>query len=271
MVGHTTPRGVPQTPPSSTRKSFGNKPVPKFQLPDLQTPATTRKKPGLLTPDALAGPAHGTTLFPPSPDFTPRRSPRSKRKKLSFERILPPTESFNALLPNHGLVGSGRKHASTATAQPKLSGVFGLAEIFEINNNLDFEQDLPDSPSKRGRPRKQVPETPGKQLITEEKVHSWHGNAFRASFSSDEDESDAEATSIARLANPFLESKDAAADAPQLSRGHRQFNPFSSDKSAVDYSTHMELINHRTGERKVEVLLEEQRKFKPKKLNFSGI
>lgn len=31
----------------------------------------------------------------------------------------------------------------------------------------------------------------------------------------------------------------------------------------------MELVNHRTGERKVRTLLEEQRKFKPRKLDFT--
>lgn len=37
----------------------------------------------------------------------------------------------------------------------------------------------------------------------------------------------------------------------------------------VDYSTHLELINHRTGERKIEELSDEQRLLKPRKLDFS--
>lgn len=41
--------------------------------------------------------------------------------------------------------------------------------------------------------------------------------------------------------------------------------------SKVDYSTHLELVNHRTGERKIEELTEEQRALRPKKLDFSQV
>lgn len=39
--------------------------------------------------------------------------------------------------------------------------------------------------------------------------------------------------------------------------------------SKVDYSTHLELVNHRTGEKKIEELTEEQRALRPRKLDFS--
>ncbi|OBA22043.1 hypothetical protein METBIDRAFT_31013 [Metschnikowia bicuspidata var. bicuspidata NRRL YB-4993] len=42
-----------------------------------------------------------------------------------------------------------------------------------------------------------------------------------------------------------------------------------TEKQVIDYSTHMEMVNTRTGERKVVVLSEEQRRFKPKKLDFT--
>ena len=40
--------------------------------------------------------------------------------------------------------------------------------------------------------------------------------------------------------------------------------------SNINYSTHLELLNHRTGERRVEELSDEQRAMKPRKLDFSG-
>lgn len=39
--------------------------------------------------------------------------------------------------------------------------------------------------------------------------------------------------------------------------------------SEIDLSTHIELINHRTGERRIEELSEEQRRMKPRRLDFS--
>lgn len=46
--------------------------------------------------------------------------------------------------------------------------------------------------------------------------------------------------------------------------------PLDTDGApVVDYSTHLELVNHRTGERRVEQLSDEQRTMRPRKLDFS--
>lgn len=288
-MGNTTPKGLPQTPPASTRKAHGAKPIPKFQLPEeapstlgggssaghvqLRTPATSRRKSIFSTPQTTNNKVlQGTALFMPSPDVTPQRSPRGKRKKISFESFLPVSDSISVLLPNHSSVGSGRRHADAAASTfSKATLSLDLAELFKINRNLGFEQDIAKSPSKRGRPRKTVPVTPGKQLITEEKIHSWHGRSFHLGFSSDEDDDDTHTHTGPKLANPFLSTSSEESRAQKLGGGLAKTNPFGPKTSTVDYSTHLELINHRTGERKIEALLEEQKKFKPKKIDFSGI
>lgn len=161
------------------------------------------------------------------------------------------------LIPAHSTVGSGRKLVSPfKTLKAPIS--LDFSELSKINENLTFEEDedidsVPDSPSRRPRKRNVV-STPGKQIITDETVNNWHGKSFKC-FSSDESDSD---TEEAKLENPFLSS----------SRGAKSS---SFRKSDVDYSTHIEYFNHRTGERRVEELLESQKKFKPKKIDFSGI
>lgn len=172
-------------------------------------------------------------------------------------------------LPNHSTVGSGRKVFSPMKSL-KAPLALDFAELSKINENLTFEEDSDDdgdfdesimqSPTKRPRRTKiSVLNTPGRQLITEEKVNMWHGRSFHRGFSSDEEDS---TTPGEKLVNPFISSSDTAAK--------NQKNPFAA-VSDVDYSTHNEYINHATGERKVEELLESQRKFKPKRIDFSGI
>lgn len=58
-----------------------------------------------------------------------------------------------------------------------------------------------------------------------------------------------------KMENPFIENEPTS---------HHQLLPQS-----IDLSTHMELINHRTGKKIVNKLSEEERKFKPRKLVFT--
>lgn len=172
-------------------------------------------------------------------------------------------------LPNHSMVGSGRKGFSPMKSL-KAPLALDLEELSRINENLTFEEDpydddqydesITQSPTKRPkRTKAPVLSTPGGQLITEEKVKMWHGNSFHAGFSSDEEEFSGPAP---KLVNPFVSGPEPAAK--------KLKNPFA-EVADVDYSTHNEYINHRTGERKVEELLESQRKVKPKRIDFSGI
>lgn len=254
---------VPHTPPRSASKPKNLKLVPVFQLP-FQTPKTPKR----IHDTKLTTPLHGQIhtlllllLLPPTPEFTPQKSPR-RRRKLIVEELFALQDHMGQLLPNHAMAGSGRKLA----APKHLRGALDFDQLSLIHSNLDFEEDLFElellaSPTKKRNVRTLQPavtETPGRQLITDEKVEQWHGKSFNTGFFSD-DESDTEVAPTA-LQNPFL-----ASYVPKK----KTSNPFG--KPQVDYSTHMELINHRTGERKVEVLTEEQKQFKPKKIDFSQV
>ncbi|SGZ54240.1 CIC11C00000002780 [Sungouiella intermedia] len=281
---------IPHTPPSASQARNQNRtaqgPIPHFQLPKPpKTPAKTPAKKGIRTPSSkshnsqLKTPNTGklnkvlfgeksSMLFPPTPDFTPHRSPRSVRKKRpNFDDLfaLSTHMEMGMFLPNHASVGSGRKLASPMKSL-KAPLALDLSELSQINENLTFEEDPYDdsimlSPTKLPRRKKQaLLNTPGGQLITDEKVKMWHGDSYHSGFSSDE-ESEFGAPGP-KLINPFVTSTEPPAKKVK--------NPFNNT-TEIDYSTHNEFINHRTGERKVEALLESQRKFKPKKIDFSGI
>lgn len=178
-----------------------------------------------------------------------------------------PLEHMGMFIPNHSTVGSGRKVASPMKSL-RAPLALELSELSKINENLTFEEDLFDesilqSPTKRPRRRlTSLLETPGAQIITDEKVNMWHGNSFKNAFSSDE-ESDCGSSGPA-LVNPFVSLS-------KVPTKQNSKNVFGKSSRGVDYSTHNEYINHRTGERKVEELLESQKKFRPKKIDFSGI
>lgn len=266
----------PTTPPSGEIGNARQKPIPHFELPE-QTPKTPRKKQTFLTPrknsqlktpktveqgKSIFGstPHKPQTLLPPTPDFTPQKSPRSgRRKRISVDlfELAGPLEHMGMFLPKNSTVGSGRKSLSPMKSL-KAPLALELAEMLRINENLAFEEDFDESilqsPTKKPRGKPRGLQTPGGQIITQEKVELWHGNSYKNAFSSDE-ESDGK-----ELVNPFVSGKTSRKPARSVF-GARE----------VDYSTHNEYVNHRTGERKIEPLLESQKKFKPKKIDFLGI
>lgn len=276
----------PHTPPAGASGTSTEKPIPHFQLPE-RTPRTPRKKHLPRTPSskrnvqlktpstvkssktsfgatpAAAGGA--SELLPPTPDFTPQKL-QSRRKRLNMDALFDLSahmEHIGMLLPNHSTVGSGRKVVSP---NKLLKAPLGLdfSEMSKINENLTFEEDYDESimssPSKRPRPKK-LPRsaatvtTPGPQVITDDQVKQWHGKSFNTTFSSDEEDFQAP---LVPVANPFMDST------PKKTKSR-----FSA--LTVDYSTHNEFVNHRTGEKRVEPLLESQKRFRPKKIDFSGV
>lgn len=274
MSSFATPR-APHMPPAKQRKAlFSKAPPPKFCLPEttptqepqdqLRTPATAhRPGPGKWAATTPTAPVTGTasqSLFPLTPEPTPQKSPRQKRKRLEDFFRLP--GAAPKLLPNQSVVGSGRKPQAKLLRPLKAPIALDFAELSGINKDVTFEEDyddeLPESPTRGRRRAPPAVHTPGLQMITDEKVRLWHGLSFKNGFSSDE--SDSESTT---MQNPFLESTPAR-DPPATTFGN-------NSRPAVNYDTHLELVNHRTGERKVELLLESQRQLKPKKLDFSGV
>lgn len=277
---------TPKTPPRGGSHSKAHRAPPVFVLPtqtpkpakcsQVQTPASHTC---LATPNTSRSKGRAAqqrpssvNLAPPhlpwSPEFTPHRSPRSRKKKLNVEDFFSSPDATALFLPNHSTVGSGRKsHSPMKALRAPIS--LDTAELSKLNENLAFEQDDLDldsscaSPCQRAKRRKgalAAPATPGGQLITPQMVEQWHGKSFNIDFSDDSDDE----TVSTELVNPFIASSKPKSSVK---------NPFATrlSKPTVNYATHVEYINHRTGERKVEELLESEKKFKPKRIDFSGI
>lgn len=256
---------MPLTPPRSAKKKAPQVSITEttpttpakgksLSNMELQTPQKTPHKgkspfkTQTKTPKSLAP----SELLLPTPSFTPQKSPRNRRKRPVAD-LFSSLELLGKLLPNHLVAGSGRK-----SLQPqKLHAPISLdpMELSKINENLHFEEDSdtpPESPTRPPR-RKQtkVAATPGNQMITEQMAEEWQ-RTNKGSFSSDEEAEPAEP-----LVNPFTDAVPTKGTMPTASK--------------IDFSTHNEFVNPKTGERKVVPLTDSQKKFKPKKLSFSGL
>lgn len=192
---------------------------------------------------------------------TPEYTPKRKRRLADDIFGLVPLQSsdrfnFGLLLPLPMKVGSGRQRKDAGHLHQSL-GLLMLPDahhkfILQISTDFHFEED--DDPT-----------TPGGQVISEKLVNQWHGTLFKGV--SDDDMSDEE-TLV--LKNPFLGDDDDAVINKRPVVKHKS-NPFAESDDEVDYSTHLELYNHRTGERKQVRLTAAQQKIKPKRLDFSNI
>jgi hypothetical protein len=113
------------------------------------------------------------------------------------------------------------------------------------------------------------PLTPRRQVISSKLLADWYDkspqeNVFNVTFSEYEDmKSQSQST---KLPNPFDEN-----EMPASTPTSQNTNPFAESGKSIDYATHMELVNNRTGKRTVVELTEEQKQIRPKKLDFSGL
>ncbi|RKP28701.1 hypothetical protein METBISCDRAFT_28873, partial [Metschnikowia bicuspidata] len=204
----------------------------------------------------------------------PQFTPHTRRRRVLPADLFSP-DNIPLLLPNHAVSGSGRRTPGVNAL--KAPFLLGHDELARLNENLAFEEDalsdgsdgelgfgrfaydsIIDSPSKKPRRTASVPLplTPRKQVITDKQVHEWHGHSSRLKCLYDDDW-DA-AWSCTPLSNPFLSTSSVKHTHP-------------SRPSTINYDTHMELINHRTGERKVVPLLLAQRRHKPRRIDFSAM
>lgn len=102
-----------------------------------------------------------------------------------------------------------------------------------------------------------IPQTPGKQVITQSLVNDWHQEEpkyEKANYNA------IKSTQV-QLTNPFIENKENK-------RG--TIKTTNSNVNPINYATHMEKVNNKTGERVVEKLSKKQQAIKPKKLDFSS-
>lgn len=180
-----------------------------------------------------------------SPFVTPKTS-----RKLRSELIEPSPTQQASFLPTPLTVGSGRKGrnltlpAQTSSKSRNLTAT--LQALSEPEKNV--KQLTPETP-----PR---PETPQEQIIRDPRTPYSAGLGIW-----DAEDEKIQVVDVdflkriprKKLPNPFLETH---------SQSHKE------RPAKIDLATEMELVNHR-GEKKIERLLEEQRRFKPRKLDFT--
>lgn len=237
---------VPLTPPRRTKKHS------TFSTPNqyaLLTPATSAKKSKSFSNTSISSANRLSAIAPNTPQKSPSKT--NSHRKRNFNDIFVDTNTqsceklpMGLFLPSPRIVGSGRN-----------------GKHLPVSNN-------------RSEVREEPPTTPGKQVINEEMVKQWHNTS--------DDEEEVEIMTLeetkkipkVHLPNPFLTSESS----PSVKEQHslELSNPFLDNKEndlkqKVDYNTHMELINNKTGQRKVVKLTKNQMKIKPKKLSFEGL
>lgn len=187
------------------------------------------------------------------PVASPFLTPRSSRKHASDIIGPSPKQAQHNFLPTPLTVGSGRKGRNPVLpAQTSLKSRNLTATLQALSENHLVKEQQPSTP-----PR---PSTPQEQIIREPSTPYSAGLGI---YDIDDDDTDKvrvvdvdflKHIPRKKLPNPFLESHPSR---------------LKKQPSKIDLATQMELVNHRTGERKVEQLLEEQRRFKPRRLEFT--
>lgn len=210
----------------------------------------------------------GLTVPLMTPEKTPMKSPR-RSKSASKDHISIELSPMRLFTKKSSTVGSGRY----LTPLQKLFSIFDLQEVHNVPSLILDNEDDEDDDHIYNNP----PKTPTKNLITDRVVEKWH-NEHLAQIAEEID--DEEETEIYReqLPNPFVEKKTITIINPFNKKPVQMANPFNPSngkqrcpRQQIDYSTHMELINPKTGARIVRELSESEKSIKPKKLDFSHL
>ncbi|RLV91005.1 hypothetical protein JA1_004203 [Spathaspora sp. JA1] len=256
---------IPQTPerPSSrtTRQFTTSTPISNSHT--LLTPCTATKKPLIQKANITTTPLpkHNHHI-PATPEVTPQNNSTTRRKKINDLLFETDSEvggkerlSFGLLLPVPSTVGSGRKKRSSGGVS--VSANSGNV-LFDHCEQFEEEEEVVEN----------VLGTPKSQVITSKMVDNWHGKSFNNAFSDEEDDDvqtmtfgESKLIPRVKLDNPFIGETTT-------STLKKEDNPFLEPGSKVDYETHMELVNHRTGDKRIIKLTKNQMKIQPKKLSF---
>ncbi|CAG87628.2 DEHA2E01958p [Debaryomyces hansenii CBS767] len=226
----------------------------------------------------------GSMEIPMTPDFTPQKRKRNRKySKGSISKSIHatprstrPTEAVSPSSPGTGGSKTNR-YSSTKRIRPISLGLqLSLAQEESSSEETGTETNYGSQPiphTEHIRIEEQMA-TPKGKIIDESLVNAWHGKSLNNDFSSDDELSDYENM---MLKNDILEN-----NGNRIAKTNRQqiHNPFGSapfnlntktnihTSPAVDYSTHAEYYNNKTGERIIRELTEDEKRIKPKKLNF---
>ncbi|KAG7661859.1 uncharacterized protein J8A68_004634 [[Candida] subhashii] len=287
---------TPQTPPRQSREAripringceqsgmpnaIPKTPDPFLQINHLPTPSTATKKPlSLIFPSNYiqrtpVQKQSRCVIYPTTPEHKITSPFRRKKKSHDILRLDDEgsniKNTFGLLLPTPSTVGSGRKAAgSTLHSVSLVPPKFDIESLAKLSRSMNFEEELDHAVNS-------TPNTPGRQIIDDKTVDEWYGKSANNDFSSSEEEyendeittfEEAKRLPRHRPSNPFLENATISNYPIQKER-----NPFiDSNHKSVNYDTHMEMINNKTGKRRVIKLSKAQMKIKPKKLNFGNL
>lgn len=289
-------RKSPQTPPrkaiqiSGKESSVCDDGSQQEFVNALNTPVTeSRKSINIL--ESLSTTVNNTdqedewfTEVPMTPLLTPQKKQKGRKyqkghiSKSSHSSRLPgPPEAVSPILLR-SLSGSKMdRYIPTTKIRPISLGLqLSLAqeELSSEENTSEANCDSQLVPHNESIQSEDQISTPKGKLIDEHLANAWHGKSFNNDFLSDDELSDHENM---MLKNGILESNS---NRPVKNRRQQIRNSFGSapfnlntktnifTSPAIDYSTHAEYYNNKTGERIVRELTEDEKRIKPKKLNF---
>jgi hypothetical protein len=286
---------TPSTPPRARAPEYATPRTPANNV-YLATPATKRAERASVTPktkrpmlplllQTLQLALSTNWVLPATPEFTPARLPRRKRR---CDAIAPSECAFGLFLPAPSTVGLGRRpkaREADAFFAPIAHDELLTTSVVRHTNleqhPVDYEcveslptrrkdtPRLPHTPELPHTPK--LPRTPAAQLISEEVVLRWHGKSFNSDVSTDDEGRDRIGASA--VENPFVSprrppKRGAPARAPERSP---ERSPECAPECAPKCASHMEMLNHRTGERTWVPLLPQQAAIKPKRLDFEWV
>lgn len=226
----------------------------------------------------------GSMEVPMTPDFTPQKRKRNRKyQKGSISKSIHATprltRPLDAVSPS--LLGTCGSKTNRFSQSKKIRPISLGLKLSLAQEELSSEetgtetnygnQPIPHTENLRNEEQMV---TPKGKIIGESLVNAWYGKSLNNDFSSDEELSDYENM---MLKNDILENN---ANRPSKTNRQQIHNPFGPapfnlntktnipTSSAVDYSTHAEYYNNKTGERITRELTEDEKRIKPKKLNF---
>lgn len=228
---------------------------------------------GWMTPES-AEPSHPSKIqrTEMSPATPPRSflSPKSSTRlaKHSLDNFFVDSRLQPLFLPTPLTVGSGRKAKQLFGLPEPSTRSKSLTASLQAIANEDTDISCREFPSKTDFVAEEtfsnIPAFKNSTPFTEAAPSTppQYSEPLVSNFSDSEDDiqivkiSDLSKIPRKKLKNPFIED---------LSSPHHA----RPEKHNLDLSTHMEMVNHRTGERRVEKLTAEQQRFKPRKLDFA--
>ncbi|EMG45357.1 hypothetical protein SBY92_001012 [Candida maltosa Xu316] len=163
--------------------------------------------------------------------FTPATPQKSPCKSRKNLDLFTSNEKFGILLPSPSTIGSGRSHSLFTQAPPP-------PPIFDMKKINEFK----------------VPTTPRKQIVYEPKLDVEDEDDWEIM-----DLDDVEKIPRTEMVNPFIDN------------GESKTTIHQNVSNEVNYDTHMELINNKTGKKRLVKLTKNQMKIKPKRLSFDNI